>query len=81
MPYPWEDREKVKAGIRSAGLWGEISWCLGIIFAIIGIVAGAIDAPIGLGVMNWFLLAIVTLLLSATCFISWAVAWYLQEKK
>jgi hypothetical protein len=81
MPNRYEDREKVKAGIRSSGLWGDICWFLGIVFAILGIIAAAMDAPIGLGATNWFLLAAVALLTSVTFFISWAVAWYLKEKK
>jgi len=81
MPYRFEDREKVRNSIRSAGLWGHVCWFLGIIFAIIGIIAGATDAAIGLGAMNWLLLAAVALLTSITLFIGWAVAWYLQEKE
>ena len=81
MPYRWEDREKMRASIRSAGLWGLVCWFLGAIFAIIGIVAGAIDASIGLEAIHWFLLAAVTALFSVTFYIGWAVAWYLQEKK
>jgi ABC-type xylose transport system permease subunit len=81
MPYRFEDREKVRTSLRSAGLWGHVCWFLGIVFAIIGIIAAAMDAAIGLGATNWLLLVAVALLLSVTLFIGWAVAWYLQEKK
>ena len=78
MPYRWENREKMGASIRSAGLWGHICWFLGAIFAIIGIVAGAIDASVGLEATHWFLLAAVTALLSIPFYIGVAMAWYLK---
>jgi len=81
MPSCYEDREKVKAGIRSAGLWGDICGILGIIFAILGIIADAINGTLGLESISWFLLAIAALVISAISYIGWAVAWYLKEKK
>ena len=80
MPYHWENRKKM-ADVRGTGLWGHVCWFLSVIFAIIGIIAAATGIPIGLGATNWFLLAAIALLFSVTCFISWAVAWYLAEKK
>ena len=78
--YRWEDRERVRASIRSAGLWGHAGCFLGFIFAILGIIADAINGTLGLDAISWFLLAAVALLLSVTFFIGWAVAWYLVEK-
>ena len=78
MPYHWEDRERMRTGIRSAGLGGHVCWFLGVIFAIIGIVAGAMHAPVGLEATHWFLLAIVTLVLGVVLFIGWALGWYLK---
>ena len=73
----WEDREYLKASLSSSGLWGHICWFLGAIFAIIGIIAAATDAAIGLGAVVWFLLAIFTTVAGISLFIGWAVAWYL----
>ena len=78
MLYPFEDREKVRASIRSGGLSTHICWFLGAIFAIIGIVGGAIDARIGLEAIHWFLLAIALFAASITSNIGWAVSWYLE---
>ena len=68
----------MRTGIRSAGLGGHVCWFLGVIFAIIGIVAGAMHAPVGLEATHWFLLAIVTLVLGVVLFIGWALGWYLK---
>ena len=80
MKFPFEDREAVKSrsSIRWAGLWTHILWLLGAVFVILGIIAGAIDARIGLEAIHWFLLAIALFAASITQSIGGAVAWYLQ---
>jgi len=80
MPYHWENRKKM-ADVRGTGLWGHVCWFLSVIFAIIGIIAAAIDAAIGLGATNWLLLAIVAALLSIPFYMGVVLAWYLKEKK
>jgi len=80
MPYRWEKREEM-ADPRSAGLAGHACWFLSAIFAIIGIIAAAIDADIGLGATNWFLLAIVVAILGIPFFMGVITAWILKEKK
>ncbi len=80
MKFPFEDREVVRSrsSIRWAGLWTHILWLLGAVFVIIGIVAGAIEARIGLEAIHWFLLAIALFAASTTQAIAGALAWYLQ---
>jgi uncharacterized membrane protein len=78
MKFPFEKREVVRAGIRSAGLGTHICWILGAIFAIIGIVGGAIEARIGLEVIHWLLLAIALFTASISQAIGGALAWYLE---
>ena len=78
VKFPFEDREVVRSSIRWAGLMTHILWLLGAIFAIIGIVAGAIDARIGLEAIHWFLLAIALFAASVTQAIGGAVSWYLE---
>ena len=73
----YEDREYLKASLGSAGKWAHICWFLGIVFAVLGIIADAANITLGLTSMGWFLLAAVALLTSVTFFIGWAVAWYL----
>jgi hypothetical protein len=57
MARHWEDREKVKANIRSEGWSAHICWFLGAVFAVLGIVAGAMNASLGLSSTGWLLLA------------------------
>ncbi len=78
MKFPFEKREVVRAGIRSAGLGTHICWLLGAIFAIVGIIGGAIDARIGLEATHWLLLAIALFAACITQAIGGAVAWYLE---
>ena len=78
MKFPFEDREVVRSSIRAGGLGTHICWILGAIFAIIGIVGGAIDARIGLEATHWFLLAIALFAASITSRIGSAVSWYLE---
>ena len=80
MKFPFEDLEVVRSrsSIRLAGLWTHILWIPGAVFVIIGVVAGAIDARIGLEATHWFLLAIALFAASITQAIGGALAWYLQ---
>jgi len=79
MQYPFENRELVRTSMRWGGLSTHICWFLGAIFAIIGIVGGAIDARIGLEAIHWFLLAIALFAASITSSIGSAVSWYLEN--
>ena len=77
----WEDREKLVASLGGQGMGGHVFWFLGIVFAILGVIADAVNGTLGLTAMSWFLLAIGAFLASITFFIGWAVSWYLAEKK
>ena len=78
MVKRWTDHKTIIGMAGSSMMMGHIWWLLGVVFTIIGIVAAAIDAAIGLGAMNWFLLAIVAFLAGMSYFIYWAVAIYLR---
>ena len=78
MVRHWEDREFLRKGIGSAGLWGHFFWFLGLIFAVLGVIWDAMDNTFGLTSMSWFLLAIVISLLSIPMFIGMALGWYLE---
>jgi hypothetical protein len=62
MAYPWEkpikSREELRPLVRSFGLQAHICWYLGIVFVILGIVAGAMNTSLGLNSTGWLLLAI-----------------------
>ena len=78
MARHWEDREKIRASLGEKGWWGHILWFLAVIFAILGVIADAINATLGLEPISWFLLAIATSLAGIPFFIGWAVSWYLR---
>ena len=80
MPYHWENREAM-ANVRVQGLWGHACWYLGAIFAIIGVIAAATGAEIGLGAVVWLLLAIFFMVAGVPFFMGMALGWYLKEKK
>ena len=74
----WEDREQMRASLGKNGRWAHMWWYLAVIFAILGIISDAVNAPLGLEPISWFLLAIVAFVASIPSFIGWAVAWYLK---
>ena len=79
MARHWEDSEKMRASLGKSGAWGHNIWYLAAIFAILGVIADAVNRPLGLEAMSWFLLSIATFLASITFFIGWAVSWYLER--
>jgi len=61
---------------RMAGMWavgGGVCWMLGLIFAILGVIAEATNATLGLTPMSWYLLAIALFVASVAEYIGWAV--------
>jgi len=71
---PFKDREEVKKEIR---VWFNISLfceCLGLLSALIGIIADALDRTLGLETMSWFLLAIFLSVSAAAPLVKSAVA-------
>ena len=78
MTRLWEDRKRIVASIGVQGLWGHISFFLGIVFAVLGVIGDAANVTLGLDPISWFLLAIVASVLSIPWFIGLAMAWYLS---
>ena len=81
MARHWEDRAKLAASIGRQGTWGHGCWYAGAIFAILGIIAGAMDTTLGLEATHWFLLGGVTFLASLPFYGGLALAWFLRDKK
>ena len=79
MTSHWEDHEKVRAGVGPAGKMGHVCWFLGVLFALLGVIADAANTSVGLEAISWLLLSIIAFLASVTFFISWGVAWYLRS--
>jgi len=72
------NRELIASKASTWAMLGGVFWVLAIIFAILGIVADAINATLGLEQTSWFLLAIVAMVTSGIWYLSWAVALYLR---
>ena len=62
-------------------MWGGACWTLGAIFAVLGVIADAINGTLGLESASWFLLAIAMFVASISWYIGWAVAVYLKAKE
>jgi hypothetical protein len=79
MTRHWEDREKLETGVGGAGLYGHVFWFAGALFALLGVLADALNVTIGLEATSWLLLSVATLLMGTAMFIGWAVGWYLRS--
>ncbi len=78
MARHWEDKEKLKAGVSGAGLYGHVFWFAGGLFALLGVLADILNRSVGLDATSWLLLSVATLLMGNAMFIGWAVAWHLR---
>jgi ABC-type lipoprotein release transport system permease subunit len=74
---PFKDRKEVNATLNSMGLSFHICWFLGAIFAILGLIAGAVGSTLGLEPTYWLLLAIAAFLAGIPMLVTWAVALHL----
>ncbi|MFC1860265.1 hypothetical protein ACFLYC_01670 [Chloroflexota bacterium] len=70
----WNNHDWIVSKGAMWAMWGGLCWCLGIIFAVLGIIADAANINLGLTSTSWLLLAIATFVVSAIWYLSWAVA-------
>ena len=54
-----EERKHMTSGLSSHGWICRICWIIGVLFAIVGVIASAINIGLGLGGTNWLLLSII----------------------
>jgi hypothetical protein len=69
----WASGERAK---KMAGFWavcGGVCWGLGLIFAILGIIAEATSNILGLTPLSWYMLTIALFAASIVWYIGWAV--------
>jgi hypothetical protein len=79
MAKSWATGERAQ---RMTGIWsvlGSICWILGLIFAILGIIAEAINSTLGLTPLSWYLLAIALFVAGISWYIGWAVGLLYKE--
>ncbi len=55
---PFKNREEIKTEIRKCDLVGGIILCLGILFALLGVIGDALNITLGLESISWLLLAV-----------------------
>jgi len=77
----WNNHEWVVKMGKSWVMWGGLCWLLGIIFAVLGIIADAANTDIGLASTSWLLLSVAVFVVSAIWYLSWAVAVYIDAIK
>ena len=81
MKKPWEEpfknREEMRAALSPMGLMGHVSLFLGIIFAVLGVIADAANATLGLEPTSWLLLAIVACVAGMPAWLTWAISMHL----
>ena len=53
-----EEHKHVTTGLSSHGWTCRICWIIGVVFAIVGVIAAAANIGLGLGGTNWLLLSI-----------------------
>jgi len=78
MARHWDDKEKLRAGVGGAGLYGHVFWFAGALFALLGVLADILNTSVGLDATSWLLLSVATLLMGNAMFVGWAVGWYLR---
>ena len=74
---PFKDREEARAALNPMGLMGHVSSWLGIAFAVLGVISGAMNIAIGLTAIQWLVLAIVAFVAGIPSWLTWAVALHL----
>ena len=74
---PFKNREELRPVIVTMGLQGHICWFLGVTFAVLGLIAGAMDIAIGLKPIYWLVLAIVAFVAGMPMWLTWALARHL----
>ena len=75
----WASGERAQRMAGMWAVWGGICWILGLIFAILGVIAETMNATLGLTPMSWYLLAIALFAASIAEYIGWAVGVLYKE--
>jgi hypothetical protein len=74
---PFENRGAMEKTLSPMGLMGHVTLFLGIIFAVLGIIADAANVALGLESTSWLLLAIVACVVGMPAWLTWGIAMHL----
>ena len=75
------DRKHVEDDLITCDRAFSVSWYVGAVFLLLGVVSDVAKVTLGLAATSWFLLVIATLLAAIIFRMGWAVAWYLKTVK
>lgn len=79
-----EYKKEVMTNLAIHGGVARVSWFLGVIFTVLGVVSEVTGVTLGLNRTSWLLLAIVACLLGIVPIVAWAMGLYvhsLESKK
>jgi hypothetical protein len=74
---PFENREEMKSTLSPMGMAGHVTLFLGMIFAVLGIIADAANVALGLEAASWLLLAIVVCVVGMPMWLTWGISMHL----
>jgi hypothetical protein len=78
---PFQSRKELKQALNPMGFGFHISYWLGILFAIVGVIGDAVNITLGLESISWLLLSIAAFLAGIPMLTTWAVAQHLLGMK
>ncbi len=81
MSERWKNREWIVSSGNRMTMSGGACWILGAIFAVLGIIADAMNVTLGLEVTTWLMLSIALFAGGISWYIGWAVAVYVSGKE
>lgn len=78
----WESEQKLAMrGVGAHGWTARISWIIGVIFAVIGVIAEVVDTTFIVQSMSWYLLSIAAFASAISYIVAWLGGIYLHAKK
>ena len=82
MTRSWDkERGHAITGLGGHGWTARISWLLGVIFAIIGVIGELMDTTLVLKSMSWYLLSIAAFASGIVNIVPWAIGLYLHARE
>jgi hypothetical protein len=74
---PFENREEMKSTLSPMGLMGHVTIFLGMLFAVLGIIADAANVALGLEAKYWLVLALVACVVGMPAWLTWGISMHL----
>ena len=78
---PFKSRKELEDTLDPMGFSLHVTYFLGIIFAVLGVISDVVNITLALEPMNWLLLSIAAFLAGMPMLVTWAVAMHLLGLK